>query len=348
MKPITMTVQTVAEWIGGTVEGNASLPLEGIAPLDTAGAAELTFAIDEKWATRLASSKAGAAIVGKLPASAAMTLIRVPDVQVAVATLLGRLSVPQDQPAPGVHPTAIVAADATIAPDAAIGPRVTVSNGAKIGPRCVVGAGAYIGAGAELGCDVVLDPGVVIRYGCVLGDRVQIGANTVIGYDGFGYYSSGGVHHKIPHVGNVVIEEDVEIGACSCVDRAKFGSTRIGAGTKIDNLVQVAHNVQIGRGCILASMVGVAGSAKLGDYCIVMGNAGIRDNIKLGNGVKCSAFAAVAGDVSDGQSVAGIPAAPAKEMFRVLQATAKLPEALKRIRDLEARLAALESSKHNQ
>ena len=348
MKPIFMTVQTVADWVGGAVEGNPSLELDGIAPLESAGARELTFATDEKWAARLSSCKAAAAIVGKVPPTAPMTLIRVKDVQVAVAELLSRLAAPQDRPAAGIDKTAIIAPDAQVAPDAAIGPQVTVSARAKIGARCSLGAGAYIGADVELGQDVVLDPGVVIRYGCVLGDRVQIGANAVIGYDGFGYYTAGGVHHKIPHVGNVVIEDDVEIGACSCVDRAKFGSTRIGAGTKIDNLVQVAHNVQIGRGCILASMVGVAGSAKLGDYCIVMGNAGIRDNIKLGNGVKCSAFAAVAADVPDGGIVAGIPAAPARDMFRIVQATAKLPETLKRIRDLEARLAALESSKHNQ
>lgn len=348
MKPISMTVQTVADWVGGTVEGDPSLVLDGIAPLESAGARELTFAADEKWAARLGVCKAAAVIVGKFPPSAPMTLIRVPDVQAAVAALLAKLASPQDRPPAGVHPTAIVAPDANVAPDAAIGPRVTIGARAKIGPRCVLGAGAYIGADVELGEDTVLDPGVVIRYGCVLGKGVQIGANTVIGYDGFGYYTAGGVHHKIPHVGNVVIEDDVEIGACSCVDRAKFGSTRIGAGTKIDNLVQVAHNVQIGRGCILASMVGVAGSAQLGDYCIVMGNAGIRDNIKLGNGVKCSAFAAVAADVPDGGVVAGIPAAPAREMFRIVQATAKLPETLKRIRDLEARLATLESSKHNQ
>ena len=202
-----------------------------------------------------------------------------------------------------------------------------------------------VGAGATLGRDVVLLEGAVVRYGCVLGDRVRIGSNSVIGYDGFGYYHLDGVHHKIPHAGNVVIEDDVEIGACSCVDRAKFGSTRICAGAKIDNLVQIAHNVHIGPGCLLAGHSGVAGSTKLGAYVVMGGHSGVRDNVSVGSGVRIAACSGVAADVPDGEAMAGTPALPAREEMRIMKAGKKLPDLLKRVKDLEARLKAIESSK---
>jgi UDP-3-O-[3-hydroxymyristoyl] glucosamine N-acyltransferase len=180
-----------------------------------------------------------------------------------------------------------------------------------------------------------------------IGRGVRIGPNSVIGHDGFGYHFAGGVHHKVPHVGTVIIEDDVELGACACVDRAKFGVTRVGAGTKIDNLVQIAHNVQVGKGCLLAALAGVAGSAELGDFVVMGGHAGVRDNVTLGAGVQASAFAAVAGDVPAGDTVAGIPARTWKEEGRIVAASAKLPELIKRIRDLEERISRLESPKHD-
>ncbi len=343
MRKKRLTVRQVAELIGGTVEGDDTVQLDGVAAIDSAGGSDLTFATDEKHAARLAGSKAGAAIVSRSQPAAAIPLIRVDDVQAALAGLLEHLAEPEDLPPVGIHASAVVAPDAEIADGAAIGPGVVIGPRAKVGRSCALCANATVGADVELGEEVVLHESVVVKYGCKVGNRVRIGPNSVIGHDGFGYYTTGGVHHGIPHIGNVVIEDDVEIGACSCVDRAKFGSTRIGAGTKIDNLVQVAHNVQIGKGCLLAGQAGVAGSAKLGRYVVLGGHAGIRDNISLGNRVQCSAFAAVAADVPDGQIVAGMPAEPAKEKMRAVMAQKKLPELLKRVKKLETRLNALES-----
>jgi len=343
----TMTVQEIADLVGGTVEGDASRRIEGIASVDSAGPSKLTFAADQKRAAQLAASQAGAAIVGKAPVAAAMPLIRVDNVQAAMAKLLGELAGSEDLPPAGVHPSAVVAPDAQIGPGVAIGPGAVVGARASIGAGGVLCAHACVGADAVVGEKTILFEGAVVRYGCVVGRRVRIGPNTVIGYDGFGYYTEHGVHHKIPHIGNVVIEDDVEFGACSCVDRGKFDSTRVGAGTKVDNLVQIAHNVQVGRGCILVGQCGIAGSARLGDYVVLGGGTGVRDNVTLGDGVQCAAHSAIAADVADGEVVAGTPAGPAKEVLRMLLASKKLPDLLKRVAQLQARLEALESSKDN-
>jgi UDP-3-O-[3-hydroxymyristoyl] glucosamine N-acyltransferase len=339
-------VESLARLVGGSVEGDGSVALSGISAIDTAGPGEVTFASDAKRAAQLTACRAAAAIVpADAAVSASMPLVRVKNVQAAVASLLAHLSGPEDRPAVGVHPSAVIDETAHVAEGAAIGPGVTV------GPRAHVGDGAVLCANVSIGSDVsvgersFLAEGVVVKSSCRIGRGVRIGPNSVIGWDGFGYYFADGAHHKIPHAGNAIIEDDVEIGACSCVDRAKFGSTRIGRGTKIDNLVQVAHNVQIGQGCILAGLVGIAGSTKVGDFAIIMGHAGIRDNIVIGNKVQCAAFSAVASDVSDGEVVAGIPARPAREALRIVQAWPKLPDLLKRVRELETRLEALESPK---
>ena len=345
MVDTVLTVGQVAELVGGTVEGDGSVQIVRIASLDEAGPEELTFAADEKRAGLVARSKAGAAIVGRSAPRAAMPLIRVDNVQAAVARLLAHLAGPEDLPPVGIDASAIVSPDAEVASDAAVGPGVVIGPRARVGGGCALCANVTVGADVVLGTGVVLFEAVVIRSGCRIGHRVRIGPNSVIGSDGFGYYFTDGVHHKVPHIGNVVIEDDVEIGACSCVDRAKFGSTRIGAGTKIDNLVQVAHNVQIGRGCILVGQCGIAGSAKLGNHVVIGGSAGVRDNIALGDGVQCAAFAAVASDVPDGQRIAGIPARDARETMRIIHASERLPALLKRVKDLESRLSALESSK---
>jgi UDP-3-O-[3-hydroxymyristoyl] glucosamine N-acyltransferase len=340
------TVREIAELVAGSVEGDASVVVSGVAPLDQAGPGQLTFACDERYADRLAQSQAAATLVGPaVKAGGGKTLIRVTDVSEAVAKVLALWDPGEDLPPPGVHPSAVVAGDAQLGLGAAIGPGVVIGAAAAVGDDSALCAGVRLGAGARVGRRCVLREGVVVYSRCLLGDRVRIGPNSVIGREGFGYYPSGGRHHRVPHIGNVVIEDDVELGACCCVDRGKFSATRIGEGAKVDNLVQIAHNAQIGRHCLIASLVGIAGSARMGDYTVIGGHSGLRDNISVGSNVRIAAFAGVTGDLADGADVAGMPARPNREALRIYQAQARLPELLRRVKDLEARLGALELPK---
>jgi len=341
---LPLTAGQIARIVSGTVEGDESVQVTGLSALETAGPGDLTFAADEKWAAKLSQSKAAVAIVGDQPPSAAITLIRVGDVQEAMATLLGALGGDEDLPPAGIHPTAVIDTSADVAANVAAGPHVVVGRNAKIGEGTTLCAGVFVGSGVRIGRECILHEGVIVKAGCTIGDRVRIGPNSVIGADGFGYYFRHGEHRKFPHIGTVVIEDDVEIGACSCVDRAKFATTRIGRGSKIDNLVQIGHNVQIGAGSLLAALAGVAGSATLGEYVVLGGHAGIRDNISLGRGVKVGACTCVATDVPDGQTVFGIPAGPAPRQLRMQTAFKKLPEMLKRLRALETKVEELAST----
>ncbi|MBS3735114.1 MAG: UDP-3-O-(3-hydroxymyristoyl)glucosamine N-acyltransferase [Phycisphaerae bacterium] len=338
------TVRQIAEWVGGRAVGDAGVTLRGVASIGDAGPEDVTFAADAKRAAGLRESRAGAAIVAEPLDAAAMPLVQVDDVQAAVAEVLRRLAPPETLPPAGIDPTASVAEDADVAADAIVGPGVVVAPGATIGAGAVLMARAVVGARAVIGPESRLDAGAVVRHGCVIGTRVRIGSNSVIGSEGYGYYVADRAPRRVPHAGNVEIDDDVEIGACSCVDRAKFGSTRIGAGTKVDNLVQIAHNVQIGRGCLLTAQVGIAGSARLGDGVVAGGSSGVRDNIALGDGVRLAAFCAVAADVPDGQVVSGIPAIDARDHRRIVAAWNKLPELVKRVRQLETKLNARDFS----
>ncbi len=346
----SLTARGVAELVAGVLEGDPDARIDSIAALDSAGPNELSFARDEKYLAKLAKCKAGVVLIPKdsISDSAQMTLIRVDDVQVALSTLLEHFAPQEDLPAIGVHDSAVVSPDAELADDVRIGPGVVIAAGAKIGRRTALLARVSIGPRAEIGEDALFYEGVSVRWGCKVGKGVRIGPNTVIGYDGFGYYLSDGVQQKIPHAGNVVLEDGVEIGACTCIDRAKFGSTRIGAGTKIDNLVQIGHNVQMGRACILAALVGIGGSTRLGDHVILLGHVGIRDNISIGSGVMCGAYTAVAEDVPAGKKMFGIPAIPGREKFRQISLTSRLRELFSGFRDLEKRLSALEPSEDHQ
>ncbi|MFP4353790.1 MAG: UDP-3-O-(3-hydroxymyristoyl)glucosamine N-acyltransferase [Phycisphaerae bacterium] len=343
MKPTRYTTQQIADAIGARCEGPGEVEISGPAAIDAAGPGQITFAADSRRAAGLAASKASAAIVADAPESAPMVLLRVDDVEAAWSNLLGLFAPELAEPAEGIDPTARVDASAKIDPAAAIGqnvvigPGAVVAAGAVIGPNCVLEQDAIIGAATRL------HAGVVVRHRCTIGAGCTIGPNCVIGHEGFGYFFRDGAHQLVPHVGNVVIEDSVELGACVCVDRAKFGSTRVGAGTKVDNLVQIAHNVQIGAGCLLVGQCGIAGSARLGDYVIIGGSAGVRDHVQLGDQARLAAYSAAAGDIPAGQTFAGTPAAEAKEAFRQVMALAKLPDLLKQVKKLESRVKALES-----
>ena len=340
-----LTLRRVAEIVGGTVEGDGSLLLRGVAPLDQATGQDLTFA-DPRHAASLSHTQAAAAIVQRDARvdGASLALVRVEDVAAAMLALLTSLAEAEELPPPGIHPAATVSPDARIGAGVTIAAGAVVAAGAAVGDGSVLCANVSVGAGCVVGAGSVLFDGVVVRAASRIGDRVRIGPNSVIGYEGFGYHTVGGVHHHMPHLGNVVIEDDVEIGACTCVDRGKFGSTVIAAGAKIDNLVQIAHNCQVGAGSILVGQVGLAGSVKLGRYVVVGGHSGLRDNIEVGDGAQVAAYSGVSESVPAGEKVAGTPARTVREALRMFQAWKRLPDLLQTVKKLEARLEALESA----
>ncbi len=340
MFPEAMTIRQIAEQIGAAVDGDETLSVRGIAALPEAGEGDLTFAAEEKHLLALARCGASAAIVARdaaVPSGWTRPLLRVASVPLAIGRLLAFLAGPEDLPPAGMAPSAVADPSAQIAPDAAIGANVT------IGPRAVVGTGSALCAGVRLGADVhvgkacVLQEGVVVRHQCHLGDRVRVGPNSVIGADGFGYVYCDGAQQKIPHAGNVVIEDDVELGACVCVDRAKWGSTRIAADAKIDNLCQIAHAVQIGPGSLLAAQVGIAGSTKVGPFATFGGKAGVRDNVEIIGGAVIGACTCVAQSVTTDRPQMGFPSRDAKQFLKQQRALAELPELLQRVKRLERR-----------
>ncbi len=331
--PAPLTTGSIASMLAAELVGRADLPITHADALDRAGPGAISFIRSHDFARRWGESRASAALVtrgidvpGHDPASRA--LLRVADADVALVRLLEAIAPPPEPRTPGVHPAAIVDPAAAIAPSASVGPRCVVGRGATIADHATLFAGAYVGAEARIGAGSVLHPGVVVMDRCVIGARCILHANAVIGADGFGYVPAPRGHPahpgllKVPHVGNVVIEDDVEIGVGSAVDRAKFGSTRVGAGTKIDNLVQIGHGVIIGRSCILCGQVGLAGSAVLGDGVVLGGQAAVVDGVRVGSGAQLSGQSAATRDVPAGARYAGTPAQSLRE-FVALQAAVK-------------------------
>jgi UDP-3-O-[3-hydroxymyristoyl] glucosamine N-acyltransferase len=340
---MTYTISDIAKLAGGEVLGDGSLPLSGFASADGARPGDLTFAENEDYFARAEQSAATAVLVPLTFSSKTKTLIRVKNPRLACARVLP-LFYPEPVVASGVHATAIVAASAKLDPTVAIGPHCVVGDGVRIGPRSVLHGGNYVGANCVLGEAVQLFPNVVLYARSQLGHRVRIHAGAVIGSDGFGYVSEQGKHLKVPQIGNVIIQDDVEIGANVTIDRAALGSTVIGQGTKIDNLVQVGHNVILGNHCILCGQAGIAGSTRVGDYVTMAGQAGIAGHLKLGNHVTVGAQAGVMHHIPDGQTWLGAPAQPDRQMKRIFIGMQRLPELLQRVNQLEKQLEALQKN----
>ena len=263
-------------------------------------------------------------------ASANKILIRVANPRIAFAKALA-LFFPEPKFAPGIHPSAVIAKSAQVDPTAHIGPHCTVGERVRLGAHCVLQNGNFVGDDSALGEETHLFPNVTIHARSQIGQRVRIHAGTVIGSDGYGYVLDGGIHRKIPQVGNVIIGEDVEIGANVTIDCGALGSTVIGKGTKIDNLVQVAHNVEIGEHCLVIAQVGIAGSAKLGNYVVLAGQAGVAGHLKIGDHVTVAAQAGVMVDTPDAGTYWGSPMQPIGDVKRQLVAVRKLPELLKKV-----------------
>jgi UDP-3-O-[3-hydroxymyristoyl] glucosamine N-acyltransferase len=340
---MTYTAAEIAEQLKGEVIGDGAVLLTGFTSADRARSGDLTFAEKDTYFAAAESSDASAILVAGLFTSATKVLIRVPNARIAAAKVLP-LFFPPDQMEPGIHPGANVAPTAHVDATAYIGPGCVLETGVMVGARCVLLGGNHIGRDCRLGDDVRLFPNVVLYARTQVGHRVAIHAGTVIGSDGYGYVFDQGRHRKMLQVGNVVIEDDVEIGANAAIDRAALGSTVIGAGTKIDNLVHVAHNVVMGRHCLVMGQVGFAGSTQLGDYCVIASQSGIAGHLKLGPQATVGAKSGVMRDVAPNETVLGIPAMPDKQAKRQWIAVQKLPELVLRIRELEKQVAELRAT----
>ncbi len=339
----SITVSELARRLGGTLQGDGMLLIRGVATLEQAGPDALSWVASSDLWPRAARSKAGVLLVtegSKLPPD--RTAIVVSDPDAAVCEVLKCLAPPRDDIPVGLHPTATVGPDAVVK-GAAIAANVFVGAGAVIGAGTQLYPGVYVGAHATIGRDCVLWPNVAVRERVTIGDRVIIHPNATIGADGFGYLQRGGKHRKIPQIGTVVIEDDVEIGANSAIDRARSGVTRIGRGTKIDNLVQIAHNVDIGEDCIIVGQCAIGGSASLGRYVVMGGQSGVSDHRRIGDGVRIAAKSSAMGNVPDGQTVRGIPATDSRRFLREQACVRKLPDWMPRLRALERRVQDLES-----
>jgi UDP-3-O-[3-hydroxymyristoyl] glucosamine N-acyltransferase len=338
----------LASRIGGTVEGDGSVRIRGLASLEEAGPGDLSFYGNPRYRKELATTRASAVLLPPdEPVSRAdVAWVRVASPHLAFARLLSVFH-PGARLPPGVHARAEVHPSARVDPSATVMALAVVEAGAVVGARSVLWPGSYVGEGSRLGEDCVLQPGAVVRERCVLGDRVVLQPGVVVGSDGFGFAfdPAGPAHVKVPQVGTVRIEDDVEVGAGSCIDRATLGETFIGRGTKIDNLVQIAHNVRVGPLSILCAQVGVSGSTELGAGVVLAGQVGIVGHVQVGDGARVAAGSGVPHDVPPGETVSGAPAVQHALWLRQSAALKRLPELLREVRELRARLAALESRK---
>jgi UDP-3-O-[3-hydroxymyristoyl] glucosamine N-acyltransferase len=342
---VTLRLAEIADRIGAAIEGDGSATIHGVAGVRDAGPGEISFVALPKYAADAAATRASALIVARSwdkPLHA--PILRVDNPEAAFFKVALMFAPPAVSPPPGIHPTAVIAADAKIGRDAGIGPHCVIEPGAVVGDRAVLQAGCYVGHGVTIGNDCRFYPHVSIREYCRIGDRVILHNGTVIGSDGFGYtVDKQGVRHKIPQIGIVVIGDDVEVGANVTIDRARFGKTRIGNGVKIDNLVQIAHNVIIGDHAVIVAQVGIAGSAIIGSKAVLAGQAGVAGHTVVGAGAIVGGQAAVTKDVAPGVYVSGYPAAPHKEAALLHAHVARLPELKARVAALEKRLKELES-----
>jgi UDP-3-O-[3-hydroxymyristoyl] glucosamine N-acyltransferase len=337
----------LAALVGGEVVGDASFEVEGISSLELAGPHEITFLSDPRYEKQLEASKAGAVIVSRSELGDDRPKLVVRDPYLAYAQV-ATLFHPIRPPSEGQAPESFVHPEATVGRDVSIAPLVWVDRGSVLGDRAVLYPGVFVGEDCLIGEDSVLYPGVVLYPKSRLGKRVIVHAGSVIGSDGFGYARDGARSVKIPQLGIVRIDDDVEIGASNTIDRASFGMTWIQRGVKTDNLVQIGHNVVIGEDSILTGQVGIAGSSELGRGVVLGGQAGVADHLRIGDGVMAAAQAGIAQDVPSGAIVSGSPAFNHRTWLRTTQIIPRLPELLKRVRALEKKVEALEKEIHER
>jgi UDP-3-O-[3-hydroxymyristoyl] glucosamine N-acyltransferase len=321
-----LTAQAVADLVGGRLLGDGDVRIATIGPLSRAGPEALSFAVSARYATDLSTSRAGAVLIPEELAegpcgSPARIIVRDP-YQALVRVI--RALFPVHIPESGIDPTARIGAGARLGPGVFIGPHVVLGRDVQLGARTRLAEHVSLGDGVVVGDDVVLGPGAVCYAGTQLGNRVVLKAGAIIGGDGFGYLSDGTGHIRIPHVGGCVLEDDVEIGSNTCIDRGSLDDTVIGRGTKVDNLVQVGHNVRVGERCLIMAGVGIAGSTRIGNDAILAGHVGVTDHLIIGDGARIAAKSAIFGNVPAGSSLSGHPARPNRQFLRAQAAMYRL------------------------
>lgn len=334
------TVQELAEFLGGTVIGNGDAVIEDVKGLAEAGRQDITFAVDP-YTEYLPQVHAGAVIVEKEVPAGDNTLVVVENPRLAFSQLLV-LFHPRQSVASGIHPTAIIDDSAVIGENTAVMAYAVIGKHVKIGDNCTIYPSVFIGDNVTIGNDTTIYPGAVIHENCVLGQRDVIRAHAVIGGEGFGFATENGKHTRIPQIGNVEIGDDVEIGACTCIDNATLGSTKVARGTKVDNLVHLGHNVEIGEDCFIIAQTGIAGSTKAGNHVIFAGQTGCTGHITIGDNAVFAGKTGITGNIKGGQIYAGFPARPHMEWSRTQVYLKRLPEMAKTIRTLEKKIAQLE------
>ena len=340
-----MTLHDLAARIGAELDGDGTIVVTRVAALDTAGPGDVSFLANASYAAQLAHTRASAVILGAGGGAAPCAVLRANDPYLAFARAAAALAPPSVLPA-GVHATAAIAPDAVLGPGVGVGPFAVIGAGARVGARTVIGAHAVIGAGTEIGPDCVIHAHVSVRERCRLGARVVVQDGAVIGADGFGFARrADGTYEKIPQTAPVVIEDDVDIGANTTIDRPAVGETRIKAGAKLDNLVMIAHGVVVGARTVMAAQCGVAGSTTIGDDVMFAGQVGVAGHISVGDGVKASGQTGITNSVEPGRFVSGLPAIENREWRRAAVLFGRLPDLRRQLLDLERRLAALEAGR---
>lgn len=343
MFPVSKTLREIADLVEGEVLGEGDPTIDGVTNIEDAGPADITFAVPPH-IEKAAGSKAAAVIVPADVTNFPKPAIRVANPRIAFTKVL-EIFTPPPQVERGVHPAAVVGRNVRLGQNVAIMACAVIADDAVIGDNVVIYPHCYVGRGATVGGDSILYPNVTVNAACRLGSRVIVQSGAVVGSDGFGFVTVGGRHHKVPQVGNVVIEDDVEIGANASIDRATTGSTIVRRGTKIDNLVHLAHNVVIGENCFLVAFTGIAGSTKVGNNVTFAGQSGAVGHITIGDNCTFAGRAGAASDVPANSFYAGFPARPHREWLRAEAGMRKMPELLKKMQAMETRLAELEKGK---
>lgn len=338
-----MKLRELADLTGGRISGDPAIEITGASTIKEAGAGDITFFTDMKLLNDLKHSAASAVYVKQELEGVQTSMILVDNPQFAFAKTL-EVFYRKPYVSSGISDRAVIGDNVRMKEDVSICPLAYIGDNVTLGAGVLISPGAYIGDEVSIGDNSYIYPNVTIREKVILGSNVIVHAGTVIGSDGFGYVLEKGAHYKIPQVGGVIIEDDVEIGANVIIDRATVGNTVIGRGTKIDNLVQIAHNVKIGKNCIIVSQVGISGSVEIGDGVILAGKVGIRDHIKIGNGAIVGAGSGVGGDIPEKQIYSGSPAIPHKMWLRAQSIYAKLPEYVKRLQALERKFNPVEKT----